>query len=249
MLATARDAAPTDTFNPGRADHASVGHLVWDFDGTLAHRPGGWSGACASAARRRGFDLDPEALRPHLGSGFPWHTPEEPHPDIASADGWWQRLHPVLAAAFEAQGIDGPDAASLARDVRRIYTGEGWRCYEEAIPVLERSADAGWTHLVLSNHVPELPAIVDDLGLSTHIDAVHTSAAIGYEKPHPRAFDPVLERIGRSGPAWMIGDSYGADVAGAAAVGLPAILVRTTHGDAENRCADLTGVPRIIGDA
>jgi putative hydrolase of the HAD superfamily len=93
-------------------------------------------------------------------------------------------------------------------------------------PVLERLRAQGWSHVVLSNHVPELPAIAAGIGLTPLVDRIVTSAATGFEKPHPEAFARAFEGTGRPADVWMVGDNEVADVAGAEAVGIPAILVR-----------------------
>ena len=45
----------------------------------------------------------------------------------------------------------------------------------------------GYRMIILSNHVPELPQIVCDLGLTDAFEAVLGSAQTAVEKPHPRA--------------------------------------------------------------
>ena len=45
---------------------------------------------------------------------------------------------------------------------------------------------------------------------------------------------------------WMVGDNPIADVRGAEAVGIPAVLVRTESADAARRAADLEGVEALI---
>jgi putative hydrolase of the HAD superfamily len=54
------------------------GFLVWDFDGTLATRPGNWTAALCEVVNRERPDLGItlDLIRPHLQSGFRWHTPE-----------------------------------------------------------------------------------------------------------------------------------------------------------------------------
>jgi hypothetical protein len=69
----------------------------------------------------------------------------------------------------------------------------------------------------LSNHVPELPEILNNLGLAEQLLEVFNSAESGYEKPHPRAFDGVLETVAGAEAAWMVGDSLATDVRGAEA--------------------------------
>jgi len=197
-------------------------YLIWDFDGTLGYRTGGWSKACVDVLADTVPEVAVEDVRPHLQEGFPWQTPEEPHA-TSSADDWWEQLYPTFAAAFEANGVPPEHARELARRVRQTYVEEGWQLYDETLGVLSRLSAAGWTHLVLSNHVPELPSILDRLGLTAHVEELFVSAEIGYEKPHPEAFAPVRSAIGDDVTVWMIGDSYRADVEGATSVGLPAI--------------------------
>lgn len=225
--------------------------IVWDFDGTLARREGGWSAACVEAIRDHdpGASVAVEDIRPFLGEGFPWHEPEEPHTEITTADEWWAQLEPVLATAIVQQGIDADAVDRIVSDIRRRYLRHGWSIYDDTTPVLARLSQEGWTNLVLSNHVPELPSIIDRLGLVDHIDDVFTSATIGFEKPHPSAFEPVLARIDDREDAWMVGDSYEADVAGAEAVGLSAILVRGEHEAATRQCAGLAGVVDLVSGA
>jgi putative hydrolase of the HAD superfamily len=223
--------------------------LVWDFDGTLAYRPGNWTGVlCAVvAAERPDLQLTADRLGPHLQRGFPWHTPEivrEP----CSAERWWGDLLPVLAAAVQrATGIDAAEARRLVAGVRSAYTdARGWRVFPDVRPALERLRGHGWTHLVLSNHVPELPDLVDGLGLSDVIAAVHCSGRTGVEKPHPGAFEGVFAEFPAARAGWMIGDSWSADVRGARAVGLRAILVRSKHPDADVQCETLDDVVAIV---
>jgi putative hydrolase of the HAD superfamily len=224
--------------------------LIWDFDGTLGYREGGtFSAALAETARRESPDsgVTADQLRPHLQSGFPWHTPNRPHLDITSAAQWWDALRPVLERAFREVGFDETQACSLARQVRGVYSDPArWRLFDDVIPTLVRLSSQGWTHVLLSNHVPELSEIVHHLKLGPHLTGIFNSAETGYEKPHPQAFLNVLEAIGSPTAVWMIGDSYAADVSGAEAVGIPAILIRRTHVEARYTCNQLAQVPMIV---
>jgi putative hydrolase of the HAD superfamily len=100
--------------------------------------------------------------------------------------------------------------------------------------------------VILSNHVPELEAIISGLGIRDRFAAVITSALIGYEKPHPEAFRIALAKAGHPETVWMVGDNPRADVAGAEAAGIPAILVRH-EGKARHRAADCFGVIDTVG--
>lgn len=221
-----------------------MAYLVWDFDGTLARREGGWSRACVTAAERvdPSIDLTVDAIRPHLETGFPWHRPEEAHTTINTASDWWHTLYPVFHDALTAEGVQADEADAIVPEIREIYLSEGWRRFADVRPTLDTLSAAGWEHVMLSNHVPELPELVADLKLARHFEAIYTSATVGYEKPHHEAFTPVLEHIDTPQEAWMIGDSYEADICGATSVGLQAILVRSSHPQATNQCRDLRDV-------
>ncbi len=224
--------------------------LTWDFDGTLARRPGNWAGVICEvvAAQRPDLQLAPELVRPHIQSGFPWHTPDVVRRPC-SPDDWWRQLLPVLASAVQhAAGIDESEARRLAAGVRSAYTdAKGWQVFDDVRPALEQLRDRGWQHIVLSNHVPELPGLIEALGLNDLISAVHSSGCIGVEKPHPQAFETVFAAHPAARTGWMIGDSWRADVQGALAVGMRAILVRQKHPEASIQCETLHAVADVVG--
>lgn len=104
---------------------------------------------------------------------------------------------------------------------------------------------AWWRHVVLSNHVPELERIAGSLGLGAHLERIFNSARIGYEKPHPEAYRHALAACGNPSRAWMVGDNVAADVQGAEALGIPAVLVRS-RGEARHRADGLDGAVAIL---
>lgn len=222
--------------------------LLWDFDGTLASRDGMWTGTLVAVANR----LLPEqpvtsdVLRPFLQTGFPWHRPECVHPDQTS-DEWWAALNPVFVQAYRGAGIEASLAHKLAGQVRAAYLEKNhWRVFDDVLPCLAALQKRGWNHYVLSNHVPELPELVQALGLAPFFDEVVTSARSGYEKPHPEAFQVLLRRFPRSSIIWMIGDSLAADVAGAENLGIPAILVRKRQDGARCYCDSLAALEGVL---
>ncbi|MHB9110524.1 MAG: HAD family hydrolase [Armatimonadota bacterium] len=224
-------------------------YLIWDFDGTLGYREGGmWTLTLLEIIQRAmpALDVTPEHLRGYL-RGYPWHTPEQPHPELAEPDAWWAALDPVFFRALTGVGVPTEMTGEMIRAFRPSYTDlSRWRLFPDTLPVLQLLAADGWRHAVLTNHVPELPAIIDHLGLTPHVAALFNSAQTGYEKPHPQAFRKVLDWAVEPEAIWMIGDNPKADVAGAEALGIPAILVRTTLPDVRHCCADLSQVPEIV---
>jgi putative hydrolase of the HAD superfamily len=207
------------------------GIVLWDFDGTLAERPGMWRGCLLEVLREEEPEVEAEsdAFIPALRSRFPWHTPDEPHLDLCEDGAWWARIVPLLAQAYEDVGVPRERAAELAELARKRYVDPavGWRLFEDTVPALDELGDAGWRHAVLSNHVPELEQIVAGLGLDRHFESIFCSGVTGYEKPHQEAYATAL-RLRRDGePVWMVGDNPEADFEGARRAGLRAVLVRT----------------------
>ena len=224
--------------------------LIWDFDGTLGYREGGmWTASLFNILCRHAPDcgVTQDQLNPYMLSGMPWHTPERPHPEIRSPDQWWSTYEPNFDRAFKGVGVDTSLARLMAKEMRRVYPDpERFRLFSDTVPTLDQLSCQGWTHVVLSNHVPELPDIIRHLGLDLHVAAVFNSAETGYEKPHPKAFRIVLDRFSEATKTWMIGDSMNADIAGADAMGIPGILVRKYHEDARDYCDTLAQVPAIV---
>jgi putative hydrolase of the HAD superfamily len=146
-----------------------------------------------------------------------------------------------------AAGLEAPEALRVVSGVRAAYTdAKGWQVFDDVLPALARLRDRGWRHIVLSNHVPELPQLVEALGLSEFITAVYCSACTGVEKPHRKAFETVFARYPGTQSGWMIGDSWLADVQGALAVGMRAILVRSEQPEAALQCKTLKEVVGVM---
>ena len=162
---------------------------------------------------------------------------------------WWASIRPVLGRAYEAAGYVPARALELADAARRLYVDPevGWELFEDTPPTLARLSQAGWTHAILSNHVPELRQIVAGLGLDDAFAYISCSAETGYEKPHAQAFASVLDTL-RPAEAWMVGDNVVADVLGAEALGIPAVLVRRPDPRAERYADSLAGVERFLAD-
>jgi putative hydrolase of the HAD superfamily len=225
------------------------GYLIWDFDGTLGYRPGQWSGTMVQVLRRSaGLEIDIERVRPFMRKGFPWHTPGRSNPPMRAANDWWDAMLPVFEEAFAACDVPEEQARSLAAEVRSAYTDLAeWRLFDDTREVLTEHREDGWKHAILSNHVPELPLLVEGLGLGSLVGRIVNSAETGFEKPHPRAFQAALAALEDPAEVWMIGDNVEADVVGAEAVGIRAILVRREDGRAKRCAQSLWEVKGFLG--
>jgi putative hydrolase of the HAD superfamily len=233
-------AALLDRVLPGvaeqiRASERSDRVVFWDFDGTLARRENLWSGALLDAWRRVDDQTagTVEQLRPHLRDRFPWHNTLNVRPPQTPAE-WWAALHPMFVDAYTALGVDAVRADEAASHVPvEFYRRDAWTVIDGAEQALLVTKTAGYRNIILSNHAPELPALVDTLGLGSLVEQTFTSAAIGAEKPNPAIFEFAIDRAGVTAASnvWMIGDNPIADVQGARNVGMQAILADGAHPD------------------
>jgi putative hydrolase of the HAD superfamily len=227
-------------------------YLVWDFDGTLGYRVGGWSAALQEVMQQGDPECSAsvEELRAHLQTGFPWHTPHQPYLENRAAEQWWNALDYIFERAFVAVGVNALQAQCLAKEVRHAYANPThWRLFDDTLPVLDELQSQGWTHFILSNHVPELRSLIKHFQLESRITQVFNSAETGYEKPHQQAFQNVLNVVGAAATVWMIGDNMTADIKGAENVDISAILVRKHHEEAKYSCEKLSEVAAIINQA
>lgn len=227
-------------------------YLIWDFGGTLGRRNQGMADAMLTVVRSEAPDskLTRDDVRRHMPKGLPWENPAIGHTYITTADEWWHAYSPCFAAAFASMGFLSQKALAMGAAMRDEFPRPSqFSLFTDTLPALSCLSDKGWTHVVLSNHVPELAAIVDALGLGPWIVSVFASGLIGYEKPHPHAYQSVTEELGPDNTYCMVGDSHIADVQGAEAVGIPAILVRNPSRKAKHRAEALTDIPRLLDEA
>lgn len=202
--------------------------ILWDFEGTLAVRPGRYAGALAAAAAAKdpAFHDASALIRPHLSGAFPWHGEKLSHPYGHDPDAWW---HPVLSSAQKALmalGMEERLARKAAVESRNIYLDPaGWRLYPRTLETLEILSAHGWHHAILSNFAPELDGIVSGLGLADYFDQVFASGRTGYEKPSKACFAHAIASLAPGRVRWMVGDNPVADVAGGQEAGLKTILI------------------------
>jgi FMN phosphatase YigB (HAD superfamily) len=213
---------------------ADVRMVFWDFDGTLAVREGSWPSILREAvlAVDPEHEVDVDELAIGLGGGFPRWGPEGMGVHAHAAD-WWAAASPVLVEACVAAAVDRALAARAMAEIPAIYyRPTSWRLLPGAREALEAVSRAGLLNVVLSNHAPELPGLVDALGFGPLVMRTITSASLGVEKPDPAMFETAFRLVGAARDSWMVGDNPVADIAGARRVGMSALLVHRPDGTA-----------------
>ncbi|MBN1177404.1 MAG: HAD-IA family hydrolase [Dehalococcoidales bacterium] len=223
--------------------------IIWDFDGTLVYFAS-WRIALMDALDEYepGHGVDEEQIRPFLKDGFPWHRPDEPHTHLNTPEAWWTALEPFFIGAYRGVGLKHERSCEIAGQVRKhMCDPQRYTLYEDTMLTLATLKEKGWRHIILSNHMPELPDVIRSLGLTRYIDMCFTSAVIGYEKPNLQAFRIALEGADYPETVWMIGDNPVSDVKGATAAGIPAILVHNQPAaDTRYYVENLLDVVKII---
>lgn len=135
---------------------------------------------------------------------------------------------------LEASGVSLP--ADDVADVLTSYRGEfdvhaagtAYQPFDEVVPALMRLREAGVKRAVISNADADVTEMCTRLAFAHEMDAIITSALVGWEKPDPRTFFAALEHPAiRVSPRYAlhVGDQPKSDVAGAIGIGMRAALI------------------------
>ena len=155
----------------------------------------------------------------------------------------------VLRRVFSL--ADDARAELVSRLVPRIrFPGRSLELWSAVLPgvaeALAQLREAGFRLVVVSNADGTVEEGLTRAGLRPHLHAVVDSTVVGFEKPDPRIFSHALSLFD-SDPARTlhVGDMYAADIVGARAAGVHALLL-DPHGDwGEVDCPVARDVPTL----
>jgi putative hydrolase of the HAD superfamily len=206
--------------------------VLFDFEGTLAYYSPSHLTLYVRAAAEHGVVVTEEALATTVESAWgPWETPlGVEHRRESRNERAYARLRARLhRARYEAAGAIGAAAALDAASARLVELesdAANVALYDETLPALERLRAAGVVCYVVSNHVWRLAQMIAELGIAPYINAVISSARVGVRKPHPVIFEAAVAATGAAREEVLfVGDSMSADVLGARAAGMRAVLL------------------------
>jgi len=164
----------------------------------------------------------------------------------------------ALRAVLERYGL--PTDAGFVADAERAFFApelEGMRALPGAVALLARLNRAGLRTGLISNASSHY-LIVEGcrrLLFAPYLEPIVSSAAVGWAKPDARIFRVVLRRWGLAPEeVVMVGDTLAADIAGAQAVGMRAILLTAVHPPgaptslASARPDAVAATPREVGE-
>lgn len=133
----------------------------------------------------------------------------------------WYIEHNEIGLA--ALGLPLTHASAVYHRSKQL-PGEDW-VDPEAIPLLKHLRERGYKIGLVSNWDGTLEERCATWGLTSYVDFIGDSSVYSSPKPDPTFFHHVLARLGvEPSQAFHVGDSWGADVAGARAAGVTAVL-------------------------
>lgn len=224
--------------------------IFWDFHGTLAHNDWMISKALCKVLTKNepstSIGIEDFIKKPLVG--FPWQDHEKEYLHLIDGDAWWNHAETIFVNCYKELNIIEEKAIQFAQQVREQLTKvDEFVLYEDTIEMLNYFKEKGYSNIILSNHIPELPRIVEELGLSTYLIECISSANVGYEKPNPKIYEYALEKYNYPKNVWMVGDSVAADVKGPEKAGIKGILVRSKREKGiRYHSKDLVGLKELI---
>lgn len=224
--------------------------IFWDFDGTLAYRPKMFSSSLRMVLDEfeKDHQITDENFVQWLQIGFPWHESDKDYMHLRDPEAWWNNICRVFERAYMMNGVVPEKACVYAKETRKyLVAPEYYNLYDDTVDILKFFKENGYRNIILSNHIPELPEIVKNLGLMEYVDICISSANVGFEKPNPKIFNLAFELAGNPETVLMVGDNLKADVRGAEAVGIKAILVRKLVNEPVKYFSpDLKGIIKLV---
>jgi putative hydrolase of the HAD superfamily len=224
--------------------------IFWDFQGTLAQNDWMFSKALYKVLIENdaSSEISVDDIKKEPMKWFPWQDYDKEYIHLSDSSAWWKNAENIFIECYRSLGLMEEEAIIFGKQVREeLIKIDEFILYEDTIETLNYFKKKGYANIILSNHIPELPEIVQGLGLLPYIVECISSANVGYEKPNPKIYKYALERYKYPREVWMVGDSILADVRGPEKIGIKGVLVRSKReSDIKYYSSNLTGLKEII---
>ena len=222
---------------------AVIKAVFFDFFNTLANYHPPREQLQAAACRQFGIEVEPEALREALFAADQFYDEDIVHSPMSQRSA---AEKVALYGRYEARILEGVGVEASEEMALQIMAkfgalmreaGARFVLFDDAAPALAQLKRRGLTLGLISNIDRDLSSTYEELGLSSSLDVLVTSLAVGAAKPDPAIFRAALERAGvDAAEAIHVGDMYHSDVLGARSAGIRPLLI------------DRDGLHREIGD-
>ncbi len=206
--------------------------LIFDFDHTLAYRDGMWTATIYEILYENGYNtITKEEIEPYTYRGFPWHDYEISHKDFFKNLSWWDYMENLVKNIIKNFNISDQESYKLSKLFRDKYLNiKKWHLFDDTYVALDKAGKNKYVCYILSNHTPEIRDIIRGLKIEKFFKKIYNSADIGYEKPHYKIFQALLNDLKEEPENFiMIGDNYISDITGARSNSINAILVRSEN--------------------
>ncbi|HEY7035149.1 MAG TPA: HAD-IA family hydrolase [Thermomicrobiales bacterium] len=207
------------------------------YDTLIELRPRRWERLAAVLARL-GIDADEDTLRAADRLAEDYYTEENGRLPIRNRPRAEREAYRIryMTRWLDAAGL--PADPATVRAAREGYLAEfetaavadspagGYHVFDDVLPALANLRRAGIKRAVISNADADVTALCTHLAFAHDLNAIVTSALVGWEKPDVRTFRAALDPLGVDpADALHIGDQPRSDVAGALATGMRATLL------------------------
>ena len=163
------------------------------------------------------LDQAEDAFRAEIGYYLAHHTEGGDGPGL-------DRLRDDCAEVMRAALPQPAPEHAVVREA--MLAALSFVAFPDVVPALRELRARGLRLVVVSNWDCSLPEWLEGAGLAAMLDGAVSSAAAGEPKPGPAAFRAGLELAGVGAEeAVHVGDSVGADIEGARAAGIRAVLL------------------------
>jgi len=229
--------------------------VLLDVGGTLAGPSVSFGAVYHDVCRRLGLEVDPDRLDRRIWEV--WGEMDRAIPPgkdryahfPGGEDEYWLRFAKQVLERASGVALKDGLARRATEHIRDAFmTPSAWRVFPDVRPALDRLADDGVRLAVVSNWDSRLPQVLEMLELASYFEETAVSHLEGVEKPDPRIFHRVLDRLD-IGPemAIHVGDVPELDLDGARAAGIHGVLVnrRGKIDSALKPLDDLTPLPQI----
>jgi putative hydrolase of the HAD superfamily len=172
-----------------------------------------------AALARRGHDVTADAAEAAIRAEIAYYRAHlHEGADAASLAGLRARCAEAMQPALP--GVPLAHVLAALMEALRFFA------YPDAIPALTGLREARIRTVVVSNWDASLHERLTETGLAVLVDGALASAEVGAAKPDRAIFAAALELAGAAPEeAWHVGDTLVADVEGARAAGLTAVLI------------------------
>jgi putative hydrolase of the HAD superfamily len=192
--------------------------VTFDVGGTLLEAWPSVGHVYAEVAAEYGIQrLSPTVLNRRFAAAWRAATP------FSHSRRGWARL---VNATFRGLTDRPPSQTFFSELYARFAAPEAWRIFPDVLPTLDGLAARGVKLGVISNWDERLRPLLKRLKLADYFETVVVSREVGASKPQPTIFRRAVRLLGLTPEEVLhVGDDPRADVCGARAAGLSALLL------------------------